>query len=115
MNVLLTDVDLPNGPAPLPVLDAVPAVRGRRGRPRRRPDSSLPDHGDDHDVYRDQVHARGNVPAIAPRGTLHATGPGTYRRAAERTFARLHGFRRLRTRRVRRADSHEPSSNSPAA
>jgi transposase len=91
----------------LPLLDAIPPVRGRVGRPRRRPDSLFADRGYDHDVNRDQVRARGIVPAIARRGTLHGTGLGVYRRVVERSFARLHGFRRLRIRWERRADIHE--------
>jgi transposase len=59
----------------LPLLDAIPPVRGRVGRPRRKPDSLFADRGYDHDIYRDQVRARGIVPAIARRGTLHGTGP----------------------------------------
>jgi transposase len=91
----------------LPLLDAIPPVRGRVGRPRRKPDSLFADRGYDHDVYRDQVRARGIVSAIARRGTLHGTGLGTYRWVVERTFAWLHGFRRLRIRWERRADIHE--------
>ncbi|MFH9009730.1 IS5 family transposase [Streptomyces afghaniensis] len=91
----------------LPLLDAVPPVRGRVGHPRRRPDSLFADRGYDHDVYRDQVRARGIVPAIARRGTLHGTGLGTYRWVVERTIAWLHSFRRLRIRWERRADIHE--------
>ncbi len=89
------------------MLDAIPPVRGRVGRPRRKPDSLFADRGYDHDIYRDQVRARGIVPAIARRGTRHGTGLGTYRWVVERTFAWLHGFRRLRTRWERRADIHE--------
>jgi hypothetical protein len=63
--------------------------------------------GYDHDIYRDQVRDRRIVPAIARRGARHGTGLGTYRWVAERTFARLHGIKRLRTRRERRADIHE--------
>ncbi|MGW4565263.1 transposase [Streptomyces sp. NPDC004561] len=88
----------------LPLLDAVPPVRGRPGRPRHRPDSLFADRGYDHDIYRDQVRARGIVPAIARRGTRHGTGLGTYRWVIERTFAWLHGFRRLRVRWERRGD-----------
>ncbi|QNS02166.1 IS5 family transposase [Streptomyces xanthii] len=91
----------------LPLLDAIPPVRGRVGRPRRKPDSLFADRGYDHDIYRDQVRARGIVPAIARRGTLHGTGLGTYRWVVERIFAWLHGFRRLRIRWERRADIHE--------
>ncbi|BCK66657.1 hypothetical protein Srufu_006100 [Streptomyces libani subsp. rufus] len=63
----------------LPLLDAIPPVRGRVGRPRRKPDSLFADRGYDHDMYRDQVRARGIVSAIARRGTRHGTGLGTYR------------------------------------
>ncbi|MFI9251199.1 IS5 family transposase [Streptomyces sp. NPDC053069] len=91
----------------LPLLDAIPPVRGRVGRPHRKPDCLFADRGHDHDIYRDQVRARGIVPAIARRGTLHGTGLGTYRWVVERGFACLHGFRRLRIRWERRADIHE--------
>ncbi|MCX5009222.1 IS5 family transposase [Streptomyces sp. NBC_00638] len=91
----------------IPLLDAIPPVRGRVGHPRRKPDSLFADRGYDHDIYRDQVRDRGIVPAIARRGTRHGTGLGTYRWVVERTFAWLHGFRRLRIRWERRADIHE--------
>lgn len=63
--------------------------------------------GYDHDIYRDQVRDRGIVPVIARRNTRHGTGLGTYRWVVERTFAWLHGFRRLCIRWERRADIHE--------
>lgn len=91
----------------MPLLDVIPPVRGRVGHPRRRPDSLGADRGYDHDVYRDQVHDRGIVPAINRRGTPHGPGLGTYRWVIERSFAWLHGFRRLRIRWDRRADIHE--------
>ncbi|MFC4035053.1 IS5 family transposase [Streptomyces polygonati] len=91
----------------LPLIDAVPAIRGRRGHPRRKPDSLFADRGYDHDIYREQIRARHIVLAIARRGTRHGTGLGTHRWVVERTFARLHGFKRLRIRWERRADIHE--------
>lgn len=91
----------------LPLIDAIPAIRGRRGHPRRKPASLFADRGYDHDAYRDQVRVRRIVPAIARRGTRHGTGLGTYRWVVERTFAWLHGFKRLRIRWERRADIHE--------
>ncbi|MGW7283636.1 IS5 family transposase [Streptomyces sp. NPDC054844] len=90
----------------MPLLDAIPAVRGRVGRPRRKPDSVFADRGYDHDIYR-EIRAHQIVPAIARRGTSHGSGLGTYRWVVERTFAWLHGFRRLRVRWERRADIHE--------
>jgi transposase len=88
-------------------LDAIQPIRGRVGRPRRKPDSLFADRGYDHDVYRNQVRARGIVPAIAHRGAAHGSGLGTYRWVVERSFAWLHGFKRLRIRWERRADLHE--------
>ena len=105
--VLLTGSNRKDVTQLLPLLDAVPPVRCRVGRPRRKPDSLFADRGYDHCVYRDQVRARGIVPAIARRGTRHGTGLGAYRWLVERTFAWLHGFRRLRIRWERRADMHE--------
>ncbi|MGV9847149.1 IS5 family transposase [Streptomyces fungicidicus] len=91
----------------MPLLGAVPPVRGRPGRPRRKPQSVFADRGYDHDVYRDQVRARRILPLIARRGTPHGSGLGVYRWVVERTFAWLHGFKRLRVRWERRADIHE--------
>jgi transposase len=70
----------------LPLLDAIPPVRGRVGRPRHKSDSLFADRGYDPDIYRDRVRARGIVPAIARRGTLHGTGLGTYRWVVERSL-----------------------------
>ncbi|GGV28617.1 hypothetical protein GCM10010260_81360 [Streptomyces filipinensis] len=42
----------------MPPLDAIPPVRGRRGRPRRKPDALFADRGYDHDSYREQIRAR---------------------------------------------------------
>lgn len=98
----------------LPLLDAIPSVRSRVGRPRRRPDSLFADRGYDHDIYRDQVRVRGIVPAIARRGTRHGTGLGTYRWVVERTFAWIHGFRRCASAGNDGPTSTKRSSNWPA-
>jgi transposase len=68
----------------------VPPVRGRIGRPRRRPRTLLADRGYDHDKYRRHVWERGVKPMIARRGTEHGTGLGRHRWVVERTFAWLH-------------------------
>jgi transposase len=89
------------------LLDAVPPVRGRPGRPRRRPKRLLADRGYDHDKYRRLVRARGIQPAIARRQTEHGSGLGRERWVVERTLAWLHQRRRLLVRYDRRADIHE--------
>ena len=43
----------------IPLLDKVPPVRGRVGRPRRRPDCLYADRGYDHDKYRRLIRAKG--------------------------------------------------------
>jgi transposase len=61
------------------LLQAVPPVRGKRGRPRRRPDVVLGDRGYDHDKYRRLVWDLGVKPVIARRSTEHGSELGTQR------------------------------------
>jgi transposase len=89
------------------LIDAVPAVPGRRGRPRRRPDQVFAGRGYDHDKYRDLLRNKGIRPRIARRGQAHGTGLGTVRWVVERTIAWFHGMKRLRIRWERRDDIHE--------
>jgi len=91
----------------IPLIDAVPPIRGRVGRPLRRPLKVYADRGYDHDSHRRLVRARGITPNIARRGQPHGSGLGTLRWVVERSFAWLHAFKRIRTRYERRADIHE--------
>ncbi|PAU50673.1 IS5/IS1182 family transposase [Streptomyces albireticuli] len=90
----------------MPLLDAVPPVRGLRGRPCGRPCRVFADRGYDFDKYRRLIRARGITPKIARRGNPHGSGLGKTRWVAERTFAWLHQFKRLRIRYEVRADLH---------
>ena len=85
----------------------MPPVRGKPGRPRRRPDRLSADRGYDYDKYRRELRRRGITPEIARRGTMHGSGLGRYRWVVERTFAWLHQFKRLLVRYDRRHDIHE--------
>jgi transposase len=91
----------------LALVDQVPSVRGRVGRPRRRADRLVADRGYDHDAYRRRLWARGIKPLIARRLSGHGSGLGRERWVVERTFAWLHQRRRLLVRYERRADIHE--------
>ncbi len=71
----------------MPLLDAVPAIRGLRGRPRREPRRLSADRGYDFDEYRRLPWKRGIRPVIAERGQPHGSGPGIFRRAGERTLS----------------------------
>ena len=89
------------------LLNAIPPIRGRRGRPLRRSGRIYADRGYDHDKYRRLVRELGIIPHIARRSSGHGSGLGTKRWVVERGFAWLHAFKRLRTRYERRADIHQ--------
>jgi transposase len=81
-------------------------VRGRVGRPRKRPERLTADRGYDHDSHRRQLRQRGITPEIARRQSGHGSGLGRARWVVERTFAHLHHFKRLLVRYDRLAEIH---------
>ncbi|MEV7834920.1 IS5 family transposase [Streptomyces subrutilus] len=91
----------------LPLLDVIPPIRGRRGRPRRKPRRLYAHRGYDFDKYRRLLWKRGIKPLIARRGVANGSGLGKVRWVVERAFAWLHQFKRLRIRYERRADLHQ--------
>lgn len=91
----------------IPLLDAIPRIRGRRGRPRHKPKRLYADRGYDFRKHRRLLWARGIVSKIARRGAPHGSGLGKTRWVVERTFAWLHQFKRLRIRYEIRADLHQ--------
>ncbi len=91
----------------LPLVDAIPPVRGKRGRPRQRPERVLGDRAYDSEPHRRQLRERRIEPVLAKRGVPHGSGLGVFRWVVERTLAWLHQYRRLRIRFERRADIHE--------
>lgn len=91
----------------LPLLEAIPPVRGKPGRPRHRPEAVQGDRGYDSEPHRKQIRRRRIRPMLAKRNTPHGSGLGVYRWVVERTLSWLHQFRRLRIRFERRADIHE--------
>jgi len=91
----------------IPLIDKVPPVRGKAGRPRRRPDRVAADRAYDYKSRRRDLRQRGIRAEIARRGTDHGSGLGRYRWVVERTFAWLHQFKRLLVRYDRRAEIHE--------
>lgn len=91
----------------IPLVDGIPAVAGKPGHPRRRPDSVYADRAYDSEAHRDELRQRGIAPHLAQRHTEHGSGLGIYRWVSERTLGWLHGFRRLRIRFDRRRDIHQ--------
>lgn len=80
----------------IPLVDSVPGVRGKVGRPRRRFDRLLGDRGYDSNKHRQLLRQRGITPVIARRCTENGSGLGTERWVVERTVSHLHQPRRLR-------------------
>jgi len=73
-------------------------VRGKVGRPRRRPQRVTADRGYDYDKYRRELRRRGIGSEIARRQTDHGSGLGRVRWVVERTISWIKGLRRMRVR-----------------
>jgi transposase len=91
----------------LPLVDAIPPLRGRPGRPVRKPRLIQGDRGYDSQPHREALHRRGIKTQLAKRGRPHGSGLGRTRWVIERTLAWLHRFRRLAARYDRRPCIHE--------
>jgi transposase len=89
------------------LVEAIPPVRGKPGRPRRRPRSLLGDRGYHSKAAEAQLRQRRIRPIIAHQRAAHGSGLGRQRWVVERTLSWLHQHRRLRLRYERRADIHE--------
>jgi transposase len=90
----------------IPLVDAIPPIAGKVGRPVNRPQKVFADRAYDSEPHRNQLAQRGIEPVIAERYTEHGSGLGICRWVVERTISWLHQFRRLRIRYERRADIH---------
>lgn len=90
----------------VPLVEAIPSVRGQPGRPRRRPGAVYADRAYDHDKHRAVLRMHRITPVIARRGHAHGSGIGTLRWVAEAAIAWLHGPRKLRMRWETRDDMH---------
>ncbi|RYG95051.1 MAG: IS5 family transposase [Alphaproteobacteria bacterium] len=89
-----------------PLLDAVPAVQGPRGRPRFRPEKLHADKAYASKKNRRGLRKRGIKPRIARPGIESKERLGRHRWVVERSLAWLHQLRRLSTRYERRDDTH---------
>lgn len=105
--VILTAANAHDVTQLLPLVDAIPAVKGKPGRPRRRPQRAQGDRAYDSEPHREELRKRGIEPVLAKRNTEHGSGLGVFRWVVERTISWLHQFRRLRIRYERRPEIHE--------
>ena len=91
----------------IPLVDAIPPVRGKVGAPLARPKEVMGDRAYDSEAHRMKLSCRGIATAIARRREEHGSGLGIFRYVVEQTIALLHQFRRLRNRFDKRDDIHE--------
>ena len=88
----------------VPLLDSVAPIRGRRGRPRRRPGKLHGDKAFDQPALRREIRRRGIVVRIARTGVESSQRLGTHRWIVESCLSWLLRNRRLVRRYERKAE-----------
>jgi len=88
------------------LVDALPDVKGKCGKPRRWPDKLHADKGYDFARCRQHLRRRGIKVRIARRGIERNDRLGRYRWVVERTHAWLAAFGKLRVRFERSVHTH---------
>ena len=88
------------------LVDALPAVGGKRGRPLRWPEKLHADKGYDYPRCRAHLRRRGIQDRIARKGIERNDRLGRHRWVVGRTHAWLAAFGKLRIRFERRIDTH---------
>jgi transposase len=88
------------------LIDAIPAIKRPRGRPRKRPGKLHADKAYDIPRCRRFLRRRRIKVRIARKGVDSSARLGRHRWVVERTLAWLGQFRRLAIRYERRADIH---------
>jgi transposase len=81
-----------------PLVNALPAIRSRRGPRRRKPAKLHADKAYDIPALRDWLRQRRIIPRIARKGIESAEKLGKHRWVIERSIAWLTGYRRLAIR-----------------
>lgn len=105
--MILTEANANDITQLLPLVQAIPPLRGKVGRPLRKPDLLQGDRGYDSQRHRVALHAQGIRTLLAKRRTPHGSGLGATRWVIERSIAWLHRFRRLAVRYERLDFVHE--------
>ena len=105
--VTLTGADAHDVTQLLPLVDAIPPLRGKCGRPCFRPARVQGDRAYGSKAQQAELRKRNIQPVLAQRNAPHGSGLGKTRWVVERTIGWLHQYRRLRVRYERRVDIHE--------
>jgi len=103
----VTGANVPDITELAPRFHALPAVAGKVGHPRSRPDAMMGDRAYDSEPHRAGLHQLGVEPLLAEKNTENGSGLGVFRWVVERTLSWVHQNRRLRIRYERRPDIHQ--------
>ncbi len=90
LNVILSGANRHDSTQLLPLLDGVPPIAGRPGRPLAKPACVQADRAYDGEAYRRSLRQRRICPQIGKRCTEHGSHLGMTRWVVECTFAWLH-------------------------
>jgi transposase len=96
--VRLTGANRPDGPEALRLVDDIPPIHGRRGRPRRKPKALYGDRAYGSRRNREGLKERHIEDHLARPRTPHGSGLGTIRYVVERGLAWVGQARRLKVR-----------------
>ena len=91
----------------LPLIDAIPPVRGVPGAPLRKPKEAMGDRAYHSEPHRMKLSCRAIATAIARRNAPHGSGLGVFRWFVEQALSLMHQFKRLRVRDDRYDKVHE--------
>ena len=89
-----------------PLVNKLPAVAGKVGHPKRKPDALQGDLAYDSEPHRQGLRQLGIEPVLPEREIDDQEGLGETRWPVERTISWLHQNRRLRIRYERRPELH---------
>lgn len=115
MAIITTGGNVPDIKAARDLVEAIPAVAGRVGRPKRRPEVILADGGYDSQAFRDWPRFERIDSIIPQRGRKKIIGPGKIRWGVEQAIAHFHQFKRLGVRWDRHLLMHEGFTKLAAA
>ncbi|WP_413251877.1 transposase [Streptomyces spectabilis] len=107
LKVIMTAANVNDVTQTLALVDGIPPVAGRPGRPRRHPEALLGDQDYDSHANRDEPRKRRILPVISRKGAPNIQGRGKPRNVVEQTFALLHHSKRLAVRWERHTELHD--------
>lgn len=90
-----------------PLFNALPAVAGKAGHPKKKPDALQGDLAYDSEPHRQGLWDLGVEPILPEKGIDDQSGLGETRWPVERTLSWAHQNRRLRIRYEKRPDIHQ--------